>query len=334
MTAPVPPLVFEPILKEKVWGGRRLARLGKALPPGTPIGESWELADLAEGRSVVAGGPHAGRTLQDLLSSHREAIMGTAAVSQEGRFPLLVKYLDAERNLSVQVHPSPEYARTHPGAHLKSEAWFIVDAEPDARIYLGLKPGLSPDRIRRDIDSGAVVDDLVAVPVAAGDCHYLPSGTCHALGAGILVAEVQTTSDTTFRLYDWGRSGREMHVEQALQCIDFDQPAPPEPPAPSAPFRRGPVTTRPLVRTEHFGMDLIEVQDIADMPIVTNGLPEAWMLLGGSARIQMPAGPPVDVLNGATVLLPASLGDGRAVVTEPARILRVTLPSPLKGLLA
>ncbi|MFG0260002.1 MAG: type I phosphomannose isomerase catalytic subunit, partial [Phycisphaerales bacterium JB041] len=235
-------LTFEPILKAKVWGGRRLERLGKPLPAGVDVGESWEIADLAStsagggggdaARSVISNGPLAGRTLHEAMDLWGERLLGRAARSAAGGFPLLVKFLDAREHLSVQVHPSPEYARAHPDAHLKTECWYVVDAEPGSVIYKGVRPGVTRtdfERALRAGQGGGVVELLDAVPALVGDCHNLPSGTLHALGAGVLVAEVQTPSDTTFRVYDWaaefGRAGRELHVEQALACIDFSPAA-------------------------------------------------------------------------------------------------------------
>lgn len=231
-------LTFAPILKAKVWGGRRLAQLGKALPQGVDIGESWEIADLAStsagggggeaARSVITNGPLAGKTLHEAMTLWGGSLLGGARASEAGGFPLLVKFLDAREHLSVQVHPSPEYARAHPEAHLKTECWYVVDAEPGSVIYKGVKPGVTREAFEAALREGAgegVVALLDAVPAVIGECHNLPSGTVHALGAGVLVAEVQTPSDTTFRVYDWaaeyGRAGRELHVEQALECIEF-----------------------------------------------------------------------------------------------------------------
>ncbi len=241
MTAPYP-LTFEPILKEKVWGGRRLARYGKSLPEGALVGESWEVADLAttsasgggggEARSMIASGTMAGRTLHDAMEAWGRGLLGTARPAPDGGFPLLVKFLDAREHLSVQVHPSPEYAREHPGAHLKTECWYVLEADLGSVIYKGVKRGVARADFERALRRGqgeGVVQLLEAVPAVPGECHNLPSGTVHALGAGVLVAEVQTPSDTTFRVYDWakeyGRAGRELHVEQAMACIDF-KPAP------------------------------------------------------------------------------------------------------------
>lgn len=236
---PLSPMTFRPMLMEKVWGGDRLSRFGKVVAPGARIGESWELADMAStsasgaggaaAHSVIETGPMAGRTLREAIGVYGHRLLGSARPMAQGgggggAFPLLIKYLDAREDLSVQVHPSPEYARTHPGAHLKTECWYILHAEPGARIYKGVRPGVTREAFESALRSGSgqgVVELLGSVPAVAGECHNLPSGTVHALGAGVLVAEVQTPSDTTFRVYDWGRTGRELHIEQALACIEF-----------------------------------------------------------------------------------------------------------------
>lgn len=228
------PLVLRPVLLEKVWGGRRLSTLGKPLASTTgKYGESWELADMpstsASGagggavRSIIANGPLAGRTLHDAFEQWGTRLLPSGPGTRRTDFPLLIKFLDASENLSVQVHPSPAFARTHTGANLKTECWYIMHAEPGAVIYKGIKPGVTRadfERMARANDR-AMIDALVAVPAVSGECHNLPSGTLHALGAGVLVAEVQTPSDTTFRCYDWGRVGRELHVDQTLACISF-----------------------------------------------------------------------------------------------------------------
>lgn len=232
------PLVLTPILMPKVWGGQKLAKMGKSLPSSGGIGESWELADLpataASGgggqaaRSVIASGPLAGRTLHDAATAWGADLLGRTIPTPGGDFPLLVKYLDAREHLSVQVHPSPAYAAAHPEAHLKTESWYILDAEPGAELFVGLKPGVTRDGLARAIEDGTVPSVLRTRPAVVGECHTLPSGTVHALGAGILIAEIQMPSDTTYRLYDWtkeyNRPVRETHIEQALACASFEEP--------------------------------------------------------------------------------------------------------------
>jgi mannose-6-phosphate isomerase len=243
---------------EKVWGGRRLESLGKFLPrPDARYGESWEVADMpstsASGagggavRSVIADGPLAGRTLQQALADLADALLPRRLLTPAGDFPLLVKFLDAGENLSVQVHPSPAYAAANPGAHLKTECWYILDADPGAVVYIGLAEGATRDDLARLAHAGdpRLPQALRALPAVPGTMFNLPSGTVHALGAGVLVAEVQTPSDTTFRLFDWGRAGREMHTHQALACILDAPPPPPTRLAPGA-------ASGELVRTPYF----------------------------------------------------------------------------------
>ncbi len=331
------PLLFAPILKEKVWGGRRLADLGKDLPPDQLIGESWELADLPpqipDGRSTIVNGEMAGRTLRAAIAAATKPIMGAARRTAEGGFPLLVKFLDACENLSVQVHPDQAYARRHPGAHVKAEAWIVVRADPGAVIYKGLAPQITPELLSRHLEDGSVVEDLVRFEVAPGQCHYLPSGTCHALGAGIVVAEIQTPSDTTFRLWDWGRLGRELHVAQAVQCIGFGVP-PQGPVSPGVPSVVGGLRTTPLLKTAPFSLERIEARFESPLAIVTSGMPEVWMVLRGRVMIRTAGAPETDLPTGTTTLLPAALEGAEAHFRRGSEVIRITLPSPMEGLIA
>lgn len=337
---PLYPMTFEPVLKPKVWGGRALERLGKSLPrkpDGSPkeVGESWELVDLgttsesgggggAE-HSVVANGPLAGRRIDELIRRYGRALMGDLPLTADGGFPILIKFLDASENLSVQVHPSPEYAARHPDAFLKSEAWYIVEAEPGAAIYKGVQPGVTPRQFEEAARAGELEPLLIKVPVKAGDCHYLPSGTCHALGAGILVAEVQTPSDTTFRVYDWGRTDRQLHLEQALACIEFG-------PADTARFERRThiagifTTVTRLVECEFFRIEKIRMSEgyAQEIPYTQ---PAVWMVLSGRGRI-IPSvdAPPVEFEKGRTLLVPADMHHAKAEFSEDTTWLEVTFP--------
>lgn len=234
-----PPLVFEPLYRSYLWGGRRLAsKLGKNLPAEGIWAESWEIVDHPQGQSVVKNGPWQGWTLGRLLSEHREAILGQESLvcleGSEGRrhvsrFPLLLKYLDCQNVLSVQVHPDDAYGLQMASPDLgKTEAWYIIDAEPGSVLYAGLKPSVSRKDLADAIEAGKTEECLNAIYPQAGDCIFIPAGTVHALGAGLLVAEIQQASDCTFRLYDWNRvdavgKSRPLHIDQALEVIDFEQ---------------------------------------------------------------------------------------------------------------
>ena len=219
------PLTFDPIYKERVWGGRNLERLyQKKLPPHVPVGESWEITDRPEGVSVIANGPLAGKDLRWLMEHHAEELLGPAN-SQGGRFPLLVKILDAREKLSLQVHP-PAQVAGRLGGEPKTELWYVADAQPGAELYVGLRRGVARAEFQHKITDGTVADCFHRVPVKPGDVMVLPSGRVHAIGAGIVIFEIQENSDTTYRVFDWNRPGldgqpRALHVEQSLESIDF-----------------------------------------------------------------------------------------------------------------
>ena len=246
------PLIFEPIFKERVWGGRNLERLyGKPLPPNVPIGESWEITDRPEGVSVIANGPLKGRDLRWLMENHQEELLGSAA-SHDGRFPLLVKILDAQQKLSVQVHP-PASVAAELGGEPKSEMWYVTDAAPDADIFVGLKSGVTRDRFEQKIGDGSVADCLHRIETKPGDAIYLPSGRLHAIGAGNVIFEIQQNSDTTYRVFDWNRVGldgqpRELHLEQAMLSIDFEDVEPEL----AADASSSDASTSALTKNEHF----------------------------------------------------------------------------------
>jgi mannose-6-phosphate isomerase len=318
------PLLLEPILMEKVWGGTRLARWGKPVAHGTRVGESWELADLSatsasgggggSARSRIANGPLAGRTLHDAIELWAESLLLKDRLTPAGDFPLLVKFLDARENLSVQVHPSHKYAAGHPGSHLKTECWLILEAQPGSVIYKGVKPGVTPKMFRSHIHDGTVADDLVRVPAVVGECHNLPSGTCHALGAGVLVAEVQTPSDTTFRVFDWGRVGRELHIEQAMRCITFGA-------APRARSFPRDAAESSLAHTSHFTVDGVDLRS----PIDAGHGVGIWIIIDGQARFTQPSGE-LTAPTGSTVVVPAACGASTRINADGhARAVRVRL---------
>ena len=219
------PLTFQPIFIERMWGGRRLeSEFHKKLPPQKPIGESWEIVDRSEAQSVVAGGPLGGRTLHELWTQQREGIFGDLADTP--RFPLLIKILDAQEKLSLQVHP-PENAASKLGGEPKSEFWYVAAANPDAEVFVGFREPITRDMFEEKLRNGTVIDYIHRIAVQAGDAIFLPAGRVHAIGAGNLLIEIQQNSDTTYRVFDWNRTDpatgtkRDLHIEQAIQCIDF-----------------------------------------------------------------------------------------------------------------
>ncbi len=225
------PLCFHPLLKETVWGGQALAALGKKLPAGKKIGESWEVAAHPNGQSVIANGPLAGQTLQAACQLLGQDLLGTLAGTST-RFPLLIKLIDAQDRLSVQVHPGDTYAARHEqGGSGKSELWLVLAARPGARLVAGLKTGTSRQHFEDALTSDSCLDQLNQLPVQAGDVLNIPHGLVHAIGRGIVVCEIQQNADTTYRLFDYGRTDdqgrpRPLQVKKALDVIRFDLPPP------------------------------------------------------------------------------------------------------------
>jgi mannose-6-phosphate isomerase len=302
----VGPLEFTPILKRSRWGGRRLGEvLGKPIGPETDYAESWEICDLGANQSIVAAGEYAGWTLRRLIEQFPRELLGRHIGS--GRFPLLVKFLDAADLLSVQVHPNDRQAALcAPGALGKTEAWIILAAEPGSLVYAGLQAGLGENQLRNAIHRGSLVDCLHRVEVVPGDCLIIPAGTVHAIGGGILLAEIQQSSDLTFRLFDWNRMGadgrpRELHIEQALACIDFG---------------RGPVEKVTAIAEVQTGQ-LVEVlvkcpwfsirRSRIDAPVTLANDDSCHILIGLSGTVACSAdGGERSLSKGQTVLIPAA----------------------------
>lgn len=321
MAANLHPLRFEPLFRRYLWGGRRLGTvLGKPIGEGADYAESWEVVDHGADQSRVAYGPLAGATLGELVRERGEELLGKHHPQRQ--FPLLVKLLDAQQKLSIQVHPNDgQAARLDPPDLGKTEAWVVLAAEPGSRIYSGLKRGFDRPALERELTRGTCELCLHQFEPRVGDCIFLPAGTVHALGAGLMIAEVQQSSDTTYRLFDWNRVGpdgkpRPLHIAQALDVIDFHQgPVDPVRPIPID----GPGVNR-LVACDKFVLDRLELsaarsageRDRCHILLVLDGAVD----LAGD-----PSGRPLKT--GETALLPAAVGSvmlsprgSRAVVLD------------------
>jgi mannose-6-phosphate isomerase len=314
------PLTFHPILKERVWGGRKLEQLyRKPVPPGQPTGESWEITDRPGDVSVVANGPLAGKDLRWIMEHHERELLGDAP-SQNGRFPLLIKILDAQEKLSLQVHP-PAANAAKLGGEPKTEMWFVTDADANADLYVGLKQGVTRAEFERKLTDGEVARCFHRISVQAGDAMFLPSGRVHAIGAGLVLFEVQQNSDTTYRVFDWNRAGldgkpRELHVAQSLASIDFTDF---EPALVSAPITiSGPCRTRELVRSL-FSVDWHHAEETAAVPLSASRFSVVGVV-EGRARVNSP-GHSVDLAPGNFCLIPAASRDAELRLEKGASVL-------------
>lgn len=314
------PLRLLPRAVTKVWGGDRLAGLvADPLPSQGPVGEVWICSDREEYGSVVAGGPFDGRTLRGLMLSEREALLGEAATNSEGGFPLLVKLLEAAQDLSIQVHPDT-IAAERLRSESKEECWYILHATPGAEVYLGLADGVDARTFAARAATPDVVDLLARHTVRAGDFVHVPAGTAHGIGAGITLVEVQESSDTTYRIYDWGRVGldgkpRATHLEEALASIDYDVRPPGPVRAEFRPIEGSDHVDRAalLVDTQPFRVELLELN--RGGPVGSDGLPTVLVVLSGSATLTTattdPTAEPSRVRAGECWLLPADARDAR-----------------------
>jgi mannose-6-phosphate isomerase len=298
------PLRFHPILRRYLWGGRRLEGLGKPLGEGDDYAESWEIVDRPGDQSTVAFGPLAGCTLSELVARHADKLLGRHAGC--GRFPLLVKFLDAHKRLSLQVHPDDARAAlADPPDVGKTEAWVILDAAPESYLFAGLRRAVDRDLLAREVARGCGELCAHRVEPKVGDCFFLPAGVLHALGPGLLVAEIQQAGDTTYRLYDWNRRGpdgqpRPLHVQQALAAIDYDYgPVDRQQPQPT----ENPHAER-LVAGDKFVLDRWKLAETGQ--VGGDRRCHVLVVLSGTLAIERdPADQPL--VAGSVVLLPAEL---------------------------
>lgn len=309
------PLRLEPVLREKVWGGERLRGLYPEAAAGVQeaVGEAWCLVDRERASSVVAEGPLAGRTLRGLMLSEQEALLGATTPDPDGSFPLLIKLIDTRRHLSVQVHPDEATARRMGGEHAgKDESWLVLEAEEGSEVYLGLAEGVDARAFAEAGSSPELVDLLQSHPVHAGDFVQVPAGTVHAIGGGLLVAEVQQNSDTTFRIYDWDRADhsgirRPTNLDDALQAISFDS-HPPEP-GPPAWDEHGANRSAQLTSGSAFETELLRIHEAQGRDL--DGHAGALLVVDGCGSLRTGSGDDAQdhaLERGHTWLLPADLG--------------------------
>ncbi len=324
------PLLFKPVLKDYIWGGRALADLGRDLPPDGVIAESWEIAAHADGTTAVSNGRFAHHPLTAVQTELGERLIGTrsAWAAERGKFPLLIKLLDANRPLSVQVHPDDEYALAHEGNELgKSEMWVVLHAEPDAQVILGVRAGTVREMFRDGIENGRLEPHLHYLPVKTGDHICVPAGSLHAIMGGLLIAEIQQNSNTTYRVYDWNRMGhdgmpRPLHVDRALDVINFGQ-VEPAICSPTIMAEADGVRRLLLCHTPYFVTERVEMEAGSVFNGRCDGSTfEIWGTIIGEVVVQDENGNDVELTAVTFTLLPAALGNFRIQSIEKTTLLR------------
>jgi mannose-6-phosphate isomerase len=317
------PLTFSPIFKERIWGGRNLEKLyHKRLPARVPVGESWEISDRPDDESVISNGPLRGKTLQWLVETHGHELFGKSTNPKS--FPLLIKILDAQEKLSLQVHPPAKLAPLL-GGEPKTEMWYIAHAEPNAELYVGLKRGVTRAEFETKIKNGTVADCFHRIPVKTGDAMFLPSGRVHAIGAGLVIFEVQQNSDTTYRVFDWNRvdnngKARDLHVKESLASIDFEDFEPSVLPTESV--TEGSQRVRPLVNHDLFKVCKIDLK--ARSSVTFGGELEIVGVISGSLHVSDQS-MDVAVAAGHFCLIPACCKGVTMRAEKAASLLRIRL---------
>jgi mannose-6-phosphate isomerase len=319
------PLTFDPVFKDYPWGGRNLERFGRRLPDGI-VAESWDIAGHPNGSSTVNAGPLAGKTLPEVLAELGQALVGERcdAALKAGKFPVLIKLLDANAWLSVQVHPDDAYALAHEGEWGKTEMWVVLHAEPGAELIYGFEPGVTRDRYAQEIAAGRAGDSLHRLAVEKGDVVFLRAGSIHALGPGIVVAEVQQNSDATYRIYDWGRP-RPIHIEQSLDVLDFGL-VEPGPIAPVVMLDDDGMKVELLATCDYFQTERLTLPVGGQFFGLCDGESfEVFGVIAGRVVIEW-EGAPVELSAVNWVLIPADLGEFQVVADEESVLLRVFVP--------
>lgn len=319
------PLKFKPLLKERIWGGSRMRSvLGKRLPSGKKIGESWELSGVEGDLSVVANGYLAGNDIEELIEVYMGDLVGDTVYEKFGvEFPLLIKFIDAAEALSIQVHPDDALAAERHNAYGKTEMWYVLDSDADANLYLGFNRNVSREEYLDSVEAGTLSDMLTRVDVKPGDAYFIPAGTIHSIGGGVMVLEIQQTSDITYRVFDWTRTdkdgnSRELHTDLAVDAMDFHRrddlditvvPKPHE--------------AVPMQSCDYFASSLLSVDGTMVRPYVELDSFVIYVCVNGSADMVWDGGRE-KIAKGETVLIPAEMDE--ITLEGKARIIEVYIP--------
>ncbi len=319
------PLKFKPLLKERIWGGSRMRSvLGKRLPSGKKIGESWELSGVEGDLSVVANGYLAGNDIEELIEVYMGDLVGDTVYEKFGvEFPLLIKFIDAAEALSIQVHPDDALAAERHNAYGKTEMWYVIDSDADANIYLGFNRDVSREEYLDSVEAGTLSDMLTRVDVKPGNTYFIPAGTIHSIGGGVMVLEIQQTSDITYRVFDWNRTdkdgnSRELHTDLAVDAMDFHRSDDLDITVAPKPHE-----AVPMQSCDYFASSLLSVDGTMVRPYVELDSFVIYVCVDGSADMIWDGGRE-KIAKGETVLIPAEMDE--ITIEGKARIIEVYIP--------
>jgi mannose-6-phosphate isomerase len=317
------PLKFRPIYKHYVWGGKKLADF-KNIKSAKTISESWELSAIGGSISVVSNGFLAGNNLQEIIEIYMGDLVGEKIYEKYGiEFPLLLKFIDAAQSLSVQVHPNDDVALQRHNAYGKEEMWYVADAENDAEIFVGFNQKMDKEKLIQSLQNNNLLNLLNSEKIKKGDVFEVPSGRVHAIGKGSLIAEIQNTSDITYRIYDWGREhtpqAREMHIDLALDVIDYNVCK-----SHKVNYTATKNNVSKLCANTHFNVNIIDAEDVLlrDYAIVDSFV--AYMCVDGNLLLEC-NGKTETIRQGETVLIPAEIDEVKLIPKVSARLLEITM---------
>lgn len=322
------PLKFEDILRPMIWGGEEISRFKQLPEIHAGVGESWEIAQVGDKVSVVSEGVDKGKTITDLIVRDGAKLLGNHVAARYGaQFPLLIKFIDARDNLSIQVHPNDQLAMVRHNSFGKTEMWYVIDAKPGAGLYSGFSKQITPEEYVERIQNNTITDVLQFHQVKSGDVFFLPAGRIHAICKGIFIAEIQQSSDITYRIYDYDRrdaqgKARELHVEQSIDAVDFNL---------YDNLRTDYVASLNeavnLVECPYFETNLIEVDQSVERPISVRDSFVIYICMGGKVRLTDENGYAITLHQGQTALIPAEIATVTIDAELPAKLLECYIPA-------
>ena len=321
------PLKFEPILKERIWGGEKLHRVLGKKRVGAFVGESWEIADVDSDVSIVANGILQGISLRELLHTSGKELLGTRVQEQFGdNFPLLIKYIDARQDLSIQLHPDDALAQKRHGSFGKTEMWYVMQADPGSRLIVGFKEGVDMQKYLRHLREKKLTEILNMERVAPGDVCFIPSGRVHAIGAGVLLAEIQQASDLTYRIYDWDRTDaegrpRELHAEEALEAMDFQATT-----SCKKGYSKYTNEVSQILETKYFRTNILVIDTHVTMDHSALDSFVIYLCVSGGGARFVGEGFSVDLDYGETLLIPSDMREFQIQALGLTELLQVYIP--------
>jgi len=320
------PLKFEPVLKEIIWGGDEICRFKNLYPQQSGIGESWEISHVKNNVSIVANGELKGKSLEELINTYQEKLLGESVIERSGAtFPLLIKFIDAREPLSIQVHPNDRLAKQRHNSFGKTEMWYVVNAAPGAYLYSGFARELTPEEYVRSLEDDTFINYLQRYKVKSGDVFFLPAGRVHAIGAGCFIAEIQQTSDITYRIYDYNRKDaggnpRELHTELAKDAIDYKI---------YSDYKLNYVPCQqpiqPLVSCPYFTTNLIEGKKDDAVQTSHHDSFSIYICLAGNIQLTDCNGYSIEILQGETILLPAENQPATLKFNEDGKLIETSV---------